>query len=470
MNEWHPDLDSLARFLDNDLPDAESRAVQRHLSTCGRCEGQLLQLLPLPQSAPAPRADVPANSAPAAETGIPGYRNLIRRVLDETRGEVQQRRSLLEAERESAAGLWAELRPLDDPQRRSLLFGDPRFHNWGLFELMIEKSRQTVLVAPQKAESLLWLVLELTGYLDPHRYGPGSVDSAKGRTWIYLGNTWRILADFRQADQAFQTAELHFSRSWLDPLDEALLLTMKASLRRAQRRFDESHRLLDEAIAIYREVNEPHLQGRALMKKGLTFQAMGDFAEAITCLRTCLFLLDGNQEARLLVAAQANLILCLHESGQTRAAAALVPEARQLLFEVGKRGDLLRLRWTEGRILATLAQAAEAEEAFLEVREGFIDDRAAFDAALVSLDLAALYARQGRTTEVRRLVSEMLPVFRACDVPREAIAALIVLEKAAEREQMTLGLLEEVAGFLKQVRSNPSLRFREADPCSSSPS
>jgi tetratricopeptide (TPR) repeat protein len=202
------------------------------------------------------------------------------------------------------------------------------------------------------------------------------------------------------------------------------------------------------------------------MKKGLTYQSQGEFEAAITCLRNCLFLLDGNQEARLLVAAQANLILCLHDSGQSRAAAALIPEARQLLLEVGKRGDLLRLRWTEGRVLAALKRSAEAEEAFLEVREGFVDDRAAYDAALVCLDLAALYARQGRTGEVRRLVSEMLPVFRACDVHREALAALIVLEKAAGQE-LTLGLVEEVAGFLQQVRSNPALRFRDAEPVSS---
>ncbi|HEX2223159.1 MAG TPA: zf-HC2 domain-containing protein [Thermoanaerobaculia bacterium] len=458
MNEWHPDLDSLARFLDDELADAESRAVQRHLATCGRCEGLLRELLPVPQPA------APAQPVPAAD--LPAYRSLIRRVLAEARPGVQQRRSLLQVERDAAAALWAELRPLTADERRSRLLGDPRFHNWGLFELMTTKARQAVLVEPKRAESLLCLVLELTDLLDPERYGPGAVESAQGRAWSYLGNTWRILGDFWQAEQAFQNAEQHFSRGWLDPLDDALLLTLKASLRRAQRRFDEAHRMLDEAVAIYREVNEPHLQGRALMKKGLTWQSQGEFEAAITCLRNCLFLLDGNQEARLLVAAQANLILCLHDSGQSRAAAALIPEARQLLLEVGKRGDLLRLRWTEGRVLAALQRNAEAEAAFLEVREGFVDDRAVYDAALVCLDLAALYARQGRTAEVRRLVSEMLPVFRACDVHREAIAALIVLEKAEEKE-LTLGLLEEVAGFLKQVRSNPALRFRDAEPAAS---
>lgn len=459
MNEWHPDLDSLARFLDDELSETESRALQRHLAACDRCEGLLRELLPVSRPAAA------APTAPAAD--IPAYRSLIRRVLAEARPRVQQQRSLLQAERDAAASLWAELRPLADDERRSRLLGDPRFHNWGLFEVMIGRARQAALAEPKRAESLLCLVLELTALLDPERYGPGALESAKGRAWSYLGNAWRILGDFWQAEQAFQNAEQHFADGWLDPLDDALLLTLKASLRRAQRRFEEAHRMLDEAIAIYREVNEPHLQGRALMKKGLTWQLQGELQEAITCLRNCLFLLDGNQEARVLVAAQANLILCLHDSGQSRAAAALIPEARQLLLEVGKRGDLLRLRWTEGRVLAALQRNAEAEAAFLEVREGFVDDRAAYDAALVCLDLAALYARQGRTDEVRRLVSEMLPVFQACEVHREALAALIVLEKAAEKE-LTLGLVEEVAGFLQQARGNPALRFRDAEPVSAS--
>ena len=34
----------------------------------------------------------------------------------------------------------------------------------------------------------------------------------------------RVLGDFRQSENAFQTAELFLSRSWLDPLDEALIL------------------------------------------------------------------------------------------------------------------------------------------------------------------------------------------------------------------------------------------------------
>src|SRR6185436_5298790 len=135
--------------------------------------------------------------------------------------------------------------------------------------------------------------------------------AAKSRTWAYLGNTLRLLSDFRQAEQAFQMAELYLSQSWHDPLDEALILDLKGSLRRAQRRFEESVSLLDDAIGLYREVNEPHLQGRAMMTKGLVLQYNNDFPGATACFRTSLLLLDGAQEPRLVVASQFNLINCL---------------------------------------------------------------------------------------------------------------------------------------------------------------
>jgi tetratricopeptide (TPR) repeat protein len=459
-DEWHPSPEALARFLENGMPDEESGAVQRHISVCPGCEERLTRLLPLPGGGPT--ASGTSGPAVPPRSGSP-YRKLIRRVLDGVRSEAVHRRALLKAERAAAAGLWKELKPLGEEERRLLVWRDRRFQSWGLFELLIERARHTVLEDPQRAEALLRLALDVTEHLDPDRYGPGSVDSAKGRTWIWLGNALRILTDFRRAEQAFQTAELHFTRSWLDPLDEALLLELKSSLRRAQRRFDEAHRLLDEAIGLYREVNEPHPQGRALMTKGLTFQYMGEFDAAIHCYRTSLFLLDGCQEPRLLVLSQVNLINTLHDSGRTQEAAILIPEARQIMLEVGKRADLLRLRWIEAKIAASLGRIAEAEEAYVEVREGLVEDRAAYDAALAGLELSALYARAGRAAEMKGIAAEILPIFQSCEVHREAIAALIVFQKAAEMEQLTLGLVEEVATFLDRVRTNPSLRFRESD-------
>lgn len=458
MNGRHPDRAALERFLDDTLSEGESRDLQRHLFICPDCEERLLKLLAGPAAfSPAfPRDDYPRDDHPRDD-----YRGGIRSLLDDYRSEVGAHRHRLAGERTAAVELWREIEPHGHGRRRTLVWEDARFQSWGFHELLIERARQAVLEEPHQGEALLRLALDVAELLDREEYGPGSVEAAKARTWTYLGNAFRIVGDFRQAEDAFQTAELYLSRSWLDPLDEALLLELKAPLRRAQRRFDEALELLAGAIAIYHEVNEPHLKGRALMMKGVVLQYQGACQEAADCFRTSLFLLDGIREPRLVGMTQYNLISCLQEAGRSAEAAALIPEARRLMEQVGTRSDQGRLRWTEGRVAASLGRYGEAAEALSELREAFLRDGITFDAALVSLDLATVYLRQRRIEETKRLAAEMIPVFQSREVHREALAALIVFQRAAEMEQLTVGLLEEIGAYLQQARRDPHLRFRE---------
>lgn len=452
MSDRHPDRQDLERFLDGGLPEVESRVLQRHLFLCPACEERLIALLPGPASSP--RSPRPALAGE-------GYRGLIPRLLNSHRAEIAAHRRDLAAERLAAVEIWREIELHPQERRRSRVWEDPRFQSWGFFELLVERSRQAALEDPRRAEGLLRLALDVAEQLDPGEYGTGSSEAAKARAWTWLGNALRVLGDFRQAEMAFQTAELYLSRSWLDPLDEALLLELKAPLRRAQNRFEESLELLADAIAIYREVNEPHLQGRALMVKGLALRYQGDFRSAADCFRTSLFLLDGLREPRLLVSGQYNLIGCLQDAGRNAEAAALIPEARKMIEQAGTRPDLTRLRWLEGRVTAALGRPAEAEAALLEVREDFFDAALAFDAALVSLDLADFYLRQGRPEETTHLAAELLPVFQSREVYREALASLLVFQQAAEVEQLTSGLIAEIAAYLREARNNPYLRFRD---------
>jgi tetratricopeptide (TPR) repeat protein len=460
MNDWHPDRETLELFLDDELPEEQSRTLQRHLFTCSGCEARLLDILP----GPCGRVDAGGD---AGKDEACGYGPLVRRVLQEARQEGDLRRSLLAQERREAGRLWREVRDLDAGARRDKVWEDPCFQSWGFFELLVDKARSAVLEEPRRAEEMLRLALDITDHLSPDLYGPGSIESARARAWASLGNALRVLSDFRQAEQAFRQAEIHLAAGWLDPLDEALLLEYKSSLRRAQRRFDEALNLIDSAISLYREVNEPHGQGRAMMAKGLVLRYAGNPESAGAWFRDSLFLLDGNEEPRLLALSQSNLIGCLIDTGRAQEAATLLPEALELIDQVGRRCDSMRLRWMQGTIAAILGRPEEAEEIFLELIEAFTEDRVAYDVALVSLELSALYARQGRTADVKRLAAEMLPIFQSCEVHREALAALIVFQKAAEMEQLSVGLVEEVTTFLQRVQTNPSLRFREGSSLAS---
>ena len=60
---------------------------------------------------------------------------------------------------------------------------------------------------------------------------------------------------------------------------------------------------------------------------------------------------------------------------------------------------------------------------------------AAYDTALVSLDLASLYAEQGRMAELKRIAEEMVPFFSSRQIHREALAALDYWRQAVEAER-----------------------------------
>jgi hypothetical protein len=77
----------------------------------------------------------------------------------------------------------------------------------------------------------------------------------------------------------------------------------------------------------------------------------------------------------------------------------------------------------------------------------------------VSLDLAVLLARQGRSTEVQRIAEEVLASFVSRSIHREAIAAITLLKQAADQQRAEVALVRQVSSFLRRTRTNPELAF-----------
>jgi hypothetical protein len=109
-----------------------------------------------------------------------------------------------------------------------------------------------------------------------------------------------------------------------------------------------------------------------------------------------------------------------------------------------------------------LERREQAEVAFREVRQAFIELGVDYDAALASLDLAGILVLQGRTDDLRQLAEEMLAVFTSRNIHREALAALLFFCHAARMEQVREKLVRDVADFLKRARNDPELCFTPA--------
>lgn len=239
---------------------------------------------------------------------------------------------------------------------------------------------------------------------------------------------------------------------------EPIILDLKAPLRSAQRRFAEAIDLLDRAVTLFLE-GEPeqrdsHLAGRSLISKAGVLIERGESENAIQVLKKANGLIDPARDPRLLVCVRHNLVDNLSKMGRHTEAADLLPNLRELAAAHGSSGDLLRLRWVEGRIAAGLGDLHQARTLLTEVRQTFLADGNPYEAALATLDLAIPDLQEGRIAEVRELVDEMVTVFRDHDVPRESLAALLLFQEAARRETATTDLAREVAASLNKARES----------------
>jgi tetratricopeptide (TPR) repeat protein len=383
--------------------------------------------------------------------------------LSESSQVLFNRERAMVKERAEAPGLFVELARYPAEQRELLMQNSSRFHTWGLFELLVERSLEVGINHPVKGEELGLLALRLSEHLDAGYYGETLIEDLRARAWAYIGNSCRLRSDLQKANEIFATAYGHLRRGTQDPLERAILLDLEASLRRDQRRFEQAFKLLRRAVALFLQSDQGHRAGRSLVKISTVHHYAGDPEGGIPILFQAIELIDPEQEPRLLLCARHNLIDDLAEAGRFLEAQKLYRETRSFYRSFPDAWSQNRRKWVKGKISRGMGQIELAESLFLAARDGFIQEGIPFDTALVSLELAILYAEQGRMADLKRLAGEMVPIFSSLHIHREALAALAYLKQAVETERVSLALVNGVAAYLRRAQHDPGLRFQELE-------
>ncbi|HWM95302.1 MAG TPA: hypothetical protein VN493_31395 [Thermoanaerobaculia bacterium] len=450
MTETHPPRPVLERFVLGDLQTAEMKQVSQHLlSGCSECRRATASLW---------------ERGGVGEREPSGGRSVHDEVIDRIFRVILVREAETARERAQGRELFEELMRHPPARQHLLVSNSGRFRSRMLCEILLEQAHEAGFREPSRATVLARLgvaIAERMAELAKEDREEEGVAGLRARAWAQLGNALRINLDYDGAEQAFETATSLLDMQRITSLETARVLDFEASLRRDQRRFDEATRLMDRVISIYRKLGQRSLLGRSLQQKSLICGETGDVEVEISLLRRALELLSPDEEPRIFLAARHNLISALCDSGRPREAFALLFHTRPLYLKQGDRLNLLRLRWLEGTVALGLQRHEQAAVAFREVREAFLELGLDYDAALASLDLAEVYAAQGRTSDVRRLADEMLEVFRSRRIHREALGALSVLQQAAQMERAGLVLVQEVGSFLRKARHHPDLQFTE---------
>jgi transcriptional regulator with XRE-family HTH domain len=358
-------------------------------------------------------------------------------------------------DRREAAALWTRLKGITPAQRRLVVEDAREFQIWSLAERLCHESEEA---ASDRADRALELARLAHRVAELAPCGKTWRSRLEGYTLGFLANAQRVGNDMPAAEATFARAwELWEAGAGSDQglLAEWRLLDREASLCRAQRRFAEALNRLDRALA----AAPRRSAGRILMNKAVTLEQMGEAGRAIEALREAAPLVDGRREPRLLFGLRFNLVVNLCHLGERTEAEALLPEVQELAVALRKELDLLRVVWLKGKIAAGLGRVQEAQMSFEQVRREFTAREMAYDCALVTLELAALLLEQGHAHEVRALAGEMLWIFQAQGVHREALAALQIFCDAARREAASVELARRVALFLHRAQHDPQLRF-----------
>ena len=172
--------------------------------------------------------------------------------------------------------------------------------------------------------------------------------------------------------------------------------------------------------------------------------------------------LDPDLDPQLVFVSRHGLLHALTDCGEYQ-------QASRLLLRSGLREafaaepiNLLKLRWVEGKIHGGLGRLDTAERAFSQVRQEFLRIGQFYEAALVGIELAAVWLRQGRAPEVQELASEMHEIFDELGVEREASKAFYFVREACRTQVVNLLLIERVRTFLERLPWRPGVRFEPA--------
>lgn len=282
------------------------------------------------------------------------------------------------------------------------------------------------------------------------------------RSLILLANLSRIASDLAGAESNFNSAETVMRSENMTGTDMwAEHLRLLGHLRAAQRRFTEAAEAFDDSISVYGNTGDLNMEGRSTIDKGSQVGEACDSLESLKLLNEGYDLMMRTvPRIQDILVMKHNSLMSLVEMGRVGEATQLLPEVRTLHTERQQPDLLLRLQWVESQLALACRDFRLAENLLLSVKAGFLDFDMPYDVALASLHLAVLYMEEGRWSEIPPLISEMLTVFQALRIDREAIAAVFILKRAMDVERLSLALLREAVSYFRRAQEDPGVRFK----------
>ena len=421
-----------------------ARCIHSHLiATCPECEeawhklGALLKeavLSSFDTFTPPPAPSEPTDDDLLVDAGA----------LAAEDAKVEQLRHL---RRRAHEQLWI-LRRLPAVRRAGKIRGAHRqFRGRALAELLIEECRATVRNAPLEAVAwvdLVPLVLHWTRGDGAPPWAPGLL----ARAAAHRANALRIAGDFLTAERTFIEVRRSLAAHPVDdPAIVAEVASLEASLRIDQHHEEQAEELLERAALAYRYAGDPLGLARTRIKHATLMWDEDRPAEVLRLLEEASAGLAASPEPPDLYLTLCTVTWRLLALCELKRFA----EARRLLhrnlddYEASEDPLIAAtLRTLEGRMAHGLGEYEKAEQSYRSCLDAYLTLGRNHDAALACLDLADTLLAAGKTSELRQLASDLVPLFRTRDLPAETMRALDHLTRAVVSERLSTAVLTKM--------------------------
>ena len=281
------------------------------------------------------------------------------------------------------------------------------------------------------------------------------------RAHAVLASGYRATGNYHEAEQAFERA-LDHGRD-LPELDLVDVYRRLAILRRNQRDWNTAFDLVNKAIRVYRlhgDVTDTHFLGECYQVRGMISLERGwfsggqeDIGSAFVDSMKALSHLTSKRDPKVYFSTVHNLAIILTKVKDHDAldlAMRYLTKARRALYRTGHNMAKYKLQWIQGLLHNRFGTTRQGERLLLSALDGLIDLGAAYEVALISLDLALLYVEECEPPDVvAKLARDTYTLFQSMAGDEPALAAL-TLWKDTTQEKITLEFLRSLRQTVEQ--------------------
>lgn len=262
----------------------------------------------------------------------------------------------------------------------------------------------------------------------------------EGYCRAHVGNALRILGQLHEARQELNAARSLLERGTGRLSFLAELYRFQASLEESVRDFTAAEDALDQAEQLYALLGDTEGIAACCVKRAIVFIYSDRPQDAFA---TILGAVPSILSEDLLRAAYETAVRALVDAGELHLAMRFFEMSRDL-FDRG--GDLFKLKalWLEGQATGQPCLLAEARNLYSE--RGMI-----FEAALISLEEAAMAVREGDLRKARALLDVAGPTLVALGIVKDSFAA-VLLDLDVTRREEVLRVEATLLGLLKKAR------------------